>query len=254
MSEQGEITINSQIQEPHIENTYTLSTEYRNTPQFIQAKQKAIDLMSPVHDPLHDEQHVLEVAKTAQQIAESLSEDEKHLLDMEVVELGALYHDSSRTKIGSHLLLVPILDEKLSGDIAYQTLIDAGYRPQKAEEIKRAIRGGARMGGIGRRDNVNSRILSDADKVQVYNPQRFERGLKRFEEGRFPKRLLNTTIAALLPLKNKIPSLLHYPASRQLQSEYTDELRNYLQENKARLNKMLYRPVTKKLFKTFEIQ
>src|SRR3989344_5062629 len=159
---------------------------YHSSPIFVEARQKAIGFMSPVHDPFHDDQHILEVVKTAHKIIDSLNERDRKKVNTEVVELAVLYHDTSRVKIGSNLIAALFFDEKYSGDIAYASLIEVGYPTSKADEVKEIIRGHAKVSGLGRDDDINSQVLSDADKVEVFNPKRFERGLQRFEDGQFP--------------------------------------------------------------------
>ncbi len=229
------------------------SLDYSQSQAFIQAKKDAVALMAQAHDPFHDENHILEVASSVHDIYDSLPEYEKKSVDLEGVELAALYHDTSRIRIGANLLMVPFFDEKYSGDIAASSLPKVGYSSERAEEVKGIIRGHAKIGGIGRHDNINSQILSDADKLQVYNPERFERGLVRFEAEMFPKHLLNITVIALLTMRNKIPKLIHFSKSKELQERYYEELKQYLKANRSRLDKLLYKPISKRLYKSFQI-
>ena len=217
---------------------------------FTVAKQEALRIMSQELDPFHDVGHVIEVADTAKVIYDSLGFEQRQSTDLEVIELAALYHDTSRRQIKANLLLVPFVDEKISGDIAYEELIKVGYPDEFAERVRGTIRGHARISGLGRADDTNSMIVSDADKIQVFNPDRFERGLRRFEEGKFPRGLLNLHIIALSPLRQKIVNSLHFDKSRELQVEYYQKLRGYFYTNRTRLGNLLYKPVLNHLYNT----
>ncbi len=217
-----------------------------NSPLFL-AREKALKIMSQGSDPFHDEEHILAVVKTAKKIFDSLPEQEKGKANWELIELACLFHDSSRKIIKHNLFLVPVFDEIFSGQIAYKTLLEIGYSKEQAKTVKQIIRGYGIFFGLFRRDNLNSRILSDADKVEVYNLQRFARGLEKFEKGQFPKYLLNLLIIAVMFLNKKILKLLHFKKAKEIQLEYWHKLLSFLVKNKGRLSKLLSRQVSKML-------
>ncbi len=200
--------------------------------------------MAQSNDPFHDAEHVLEVAATAKKIYDSLSEREKRDADWELIELACLFHDSSRKVIKHNLFLVPIFDEIFSGHAAYKTLLEIGYSKEQAKTVKQIIRGYGVFFGLFRRESINSLILSDADKAEVYNPQRFNRGLDKFEKRQFPRYLLNLLIIAVLFLNKKILKLLRFKRARDIQQVYWQNLLLFLAGNKKRLSKLLYRPVS----------
>jgi hypothetical protein len=218
-----------------------------STPSFSRlflAKEKALGIMAQGDDPFHDDKHALEVAATAKKIYDSLTERKKTEVNWELVELACLFHDSSRKIIKHNLFLVPIFDEIFSGHFAYKTLLKIGYSRQQANEVKQIIRGYGVFFGLFRRESINSLILSDADKVEVYNPQRFIRGLDKFEKRQFPQYLLNLLIIAVLFLNKKILKLIRFQKAKDIQQVYWQNLLSFLAGNKRRLSKLLYRPVS----------
>jgi len=214
--------------------------------RYVQAKQKALDIMSNIYDPLHDDNHVKEVEQTALNIYESLIKEDKKRVDLESVKLACLYHDTSRKIIKTNLFLQPFLDGYYSGKIAYNCLLEAGYSKKQALKVKEIINVHETMlGFIKKNPDINGHIFSDADFVEGYSAKRLNRALKRFERGEFSKLLLNFYVIALVLIHRKKLLPFYFKKTKEIYKTYLKELTLYIHENNHYFKKMLFKPVYK---------
>lgn len=241
---------------PHIgtliQKTHT-QEKPSNQDRLAQVTEKAVDIMSNSNDPFHDEYHILETISTAFSLHQSLPTETQLKADKEIIYLSCLFHDSSREEIGSNLLLQPIFDELISSRIALRELKAVGYPKHRIKQVVNTIMGNQWLAGIlVPTTDVNTMLVSDADKLEVFNPERLERGLTRFESGEFPKKTLNYYVLAMFPTMRIVPSRFFFSKSRELQIERESQLRTYVKQNQERFRRLLYYPVMLELERTLE--
>jgi uncharacterized protein len=112
-------------------------------------------------NPSHDFLHIMRVYNLCLLIATA----EKNV-DLEVLKISALLHDIGRRKEDldkSGKINHAILSANMAGKI----LEDLGYSKEKIEKIKHCI-SAHRFKGNFRPKTIEAKILSDADKIDVY--------------------------------------------------------------------------------------
>ena len=85
--------------------------------------------------------------------------------------------------------------------------------------------------------------MSDADRVEVFNIDRIEKGLKQFDEGKYSKQLLNLTVLAISVFYEEIIKRLHFDTTRNIYQEHLMSLREYLEKNRGRIKTLIYKPI-----------
>lgn len=216
----------------HIRNISTM---------FSRARKQALEIMARGYDPFHDDLHVLEVEKTALRIYKKLEKQIQKRVDLELLRLACVYHDTSRKIIKTNILLQPFLDGPLSGRIAARILSAVGYSTRQAEKVRKIINSHETfLGLVKRKRDITAHIFADADFIEGYSPERMRRGLEKFLKKRFSTVLLNTYVLGMLFLLKMYPLRCHFPYAKVLCAQYKQNLRKFfLQSSTQRIFRAL---------------
>lgn len=212
------------------------------------AKEKAIDVMKHVYDPLHDHNHVLAVERDAKKVAKLLGVTEK--INRDALELACLWHDSSRKIIRQNILLQPFVDGYFSSRIAKKELTNLGVDKKTIDMTIKIIRKNETFLGIfPRKHFLESSILADADALQSFSTERFEHFVKYTEEGLFSKKLFSMyLLGSLFLLERNMIVFNHSESILLMHQTFIPELKSFFETEFTRIKNLTIWPIQKLVY------
>lgn len=207
----------------------------------LQLKRKALEIMGRIYDPFHDEQHALEVSKTAFKIYKHLPPETQKKVDLHSLKLLALLHDTSRKIIGTNIFLEPLMGGYISGRIGFRLMIEAGYSIEEATYIRSIIRNHESFYGLWKYPmDETGKIFADADCIEGYSSKRLERGLNYFNQKKFSNLFLNLYIFSLVFVYKHGKSDYYYEFSKSLEKRNVKKLLSLFLSKKQYFKKVLF--------------
>jgi len=179
-------------------------------------------------DPAHGWPHVERVRSLAWRIVE----EEGLSPDRLTLELAVLLHDTGRSVEGrGH-------HAEKSASLARDLLAVAGLDPARIEAVVHAILAHSYSLGVPAR-TVEAKILSDADKLDALGAVGIARVVHTgCQMGRSFEESLDHIYEKIL----RLPSLLHYEASRRIAEERLEIVRRFAEELAAELGENVKPP------------
>ncbi|MBP7768497.1 HD domain-containing protein [Candidatus Woesebacteria bacterium] len=212
--------------------------------RFLSIRRAALKIMRQVYDPFHDHVHAREVERTALQIYQQLPIKTQQTVDLELLRLVSILHDSSRKVIGTNLFLEPLLGGYISGYIAYHLMKEAGYNEKKARYVLSLLRNHESFLGLWRYPaDIHEKILEDADLIEQYSMKRLARGITYFKQKKFSNFLFNLYIFGLIMMHSLFTPHFHFKISRELSKQNVEELQRFLLHKKKTFGQLLYQRI-----------
>lgn len=180
------------------------------------ARQKLSD---KPYDPAHDLAHHLEVMRNGLKIAHNLEETEK--LDFDVLRIAAMWHDVPMEN-GA------VKDATATAEFIKEKMQELGFHQDSIDKVYSAI---SLHSFDSSPDTIEGKVLYDADKLELINPQRFIRYAKAVEAGKAPAEKAKEDFAWAIKAISNVRARLNFESSRTQFDKQINELR---QNNSAK--------------------
>jgi hypothetical protein len=216
--------------------------------KFKNLEEQALEIMSRVYDPFHDEKHVLETWNTAQELAGSIHEEHGNI-NLDILKMACLWHDTSRESIKTYIVLQPILDGIMSAKKIKQYFRLHNMPPSITQDVVDMVKSNEEIYGVFKKEKSASQLVfSEADKLEMLSTERVDRGMRRFENGDFSRKLFNFYFGSLIFLfRNGKFMDFRIAKSRLLADKRATEMVDYFSNNntKTRMERLMYKPLFK---------